>query len=159
MGCHFLLQGIFLTQGLNPGLLHCRQILCHLSSQGSPLYGVPDCSSGFSAKPNPTCFFSNFRLTPLPRLCSQECPTPRSCCPPFSVPTLSLRQGLTEGPQGGSRWEVPRPLAAAATTSRLVRNANTWTSQEILRLWGGWSPMIYPNKPPTSTLDSTASRD
>ena len=31
MGCHFLLQGIFLTQGSNPGLLHCRQILYHLS--------------------------------------------------------------------------------------------------------------------------------
>jgi len=26
MGCHFLLQGIFLTQGLNLGLLHCRWI-------------------------------------------------------------------------------------------------------------------------------------
>ena len=25
--CHSLLQGIFLTQGSNPGLLHCRQIL------------------------------------------------------------------------------------------------------------------------------------
>ena len=27
VGCHFLLQGIFLPQGLNPGLLHCRRIL------------------------------------------------------------------------------------------------------------------------------------
>ena len=27
MGCHFLLQGIFLTQGLNPHLLPCRQII------------------------------------------------------------------------------------------------------------------------------------
>ena len=27
---------VFLTQGLNPGLLHCTQILCHLSHQGSP---------------------------------------------------------------------------------------------------------------------------
>ena len=26
VGCHFLLQGIFLTQGWNPYLLHCRQI-------------------------------------------------------------------------------------------------------------------------------------
>ena len=26
VGCHFLLQGIFPTQGSNPGLLHCRQI-------------------------------------------------------------------------------------------------------------------------------------
>ena len=29
-------RGIFLTQGLNPGLLHFRQILYHLSHQGSP---------------------------------------------------------------------------------------------------------------------------
>ena len=27
VGCHSLLQGIFLTQGSNPGLLNCRQIL------------------------------------------------------------------------------------------------------------------------------------
>ena len=31
-----LLQGIFLTQGSNPSLLHCRQILYCLSYQGSP---------------------------------------------------------------------------------------------------------------------------
>ena len=35
-GCHFLLQRIFPTQGSNLGLLHCRQILYHLSHQGSP---------------------------------------------------------------------------------------------------------------------------
>ena len=29
--CHFLLQGIFPAQGSNPGLLHCRQTLYHLS--------------------------------------------------------------------------------------------------------------------------------
>ena len=27
VGCYFFLQGIFPTQGLNPGLPHCRQIL------------------------------------------------------------------------------------------------------------------------------------
>ena len=32
LGCHFLIQGIFLTQGLNNvGLLHYRWILYHLS--------------------------------------------------------------------------------------------------------------------------------
>ena len=36
VGCHFLLQGIFLTQGSNPGLLHCRQMLYPLSHQGNP---------------------------------------------------------------------------------------------------------------------------
>ena len=35
VGCHCLLQGIFPTQGSNPGLLHCRQILYHLSYGGS----------------------------------------------------------------------------------------------------------------------------
>ena len=36
VGCYSLLQGIFLTQGSNPGLLHCRQIPYHLRHQGSP---------------------------------------------------------------------------------------------------------------------------
>ena len=36
VGCHAFLQGIFPTQGLNPGLPHCRWILYHLSYQGSP---------------------------------------------------------------------------------------------------------------------------
>ena len=31
VGCHILLKGIFLTQGSNPALLHCRQTLYHLS--------------------------------------------------------------------------------------------------------------------------------
>ena len=31
VGCHALLQWIFPTQGLNPGLPHCRQILYRLS--------------------------------------------------------------------------------------------------------------------------------
>ena len=34
VGCYFLLQGIFLTQGSNPGLLYCRQMLYPLSHQG-----------------------------------------------------------------------------------------------------------------------------
>ena len=44
-GCCFLLQGIFLTQGSNLGLPHCRQILPRwrqilycLSHQGSPIF-------------------------------------------------------------------------------------------------------------------------
>ena len=37
VGSISLLQGIFQTQGLNPGLLHFRQILYHLSHQRSPI--------------------------------------------------------------------------------------------------------------------------
>ena len=36
VGCYALLQGIFPTQGSNPGLPHCRWILYHLSHQGTP---------------------------------------------------------------------------------------------------------------------------
>ena len=36
VGSHSLLQGIFPTQGLNPGLPHCRRILYQLSHKGIP---------------------------------------------------------------------------------------------------------------------------
>ena len=36
VGSHSLVQGIFPTQGLNSGLLHCRQILYQLCRQESP---------------------------------------------------------------------------------------------------------------------------
>ena len=52
VGCHALLQGIFPTQGLNPGLLRCRQILYHLSHQGSPPWSFP----------TSTCKFFHFHL-------------------------------------------------------------------------------------------------
>ena len=35
VGCHAIFQGIFPTRGSNPGLPICRQILYHLSHQGS----------------------------------------------------------------------------------------------------------------------------
>ena len=38
VGCHALLQGIFPTQGSNPGFPHFRWILYHLNHQGSPRY-------------------------------------------------------------------------------------------------------------------------
>ena len=38
VGSFSLLQGIFLTQESNQGLLHCRQILYQLSYRGSPFH-------------------------------------------------------------------------------------------------------------------------
>ena len=49
-GCHFLLQEIFPTQGLNPGFPHCRQTLYPLNHQGK---------SRWTLKP------SVFRMQPL----------------------------------------------------------------------------------------------
>ena len=46
VGCHFLLQGIFPTQGSNPGLSHCRQMLYCLSHQGSQIKGSDNYTEG-----------------------------------------------------------------------------------------------------------------
>ena len=52
--CHFLLQGISLIQGLNLCLLHCRQILYHLSHQVTQLVSCSqDVNSGL-------CFLGAF---------------------------------------------------------------------------------------------------
>ena len=48
VGGQALLQGIFPTQGSNPGLTHCSQILYHLSHQGSPFTDLY-----VSTKPSP----------------------------------------------------------------------------------------------------------
>ena len=47
MDCHSLLQGIFPIQGLNPGLLHYKQILYPLNHQGSMRLGNQSESSLF----------------------------------------------------------------------------------------------------------------
>ena len=46
-----LLQGIFPTQRLNLGLLHCRQILYHLSHQGSPSQEAAALRNGLDPEP------------------------------------------------------------------------------------------------------------
>ena len=46
VGCHFLLQRIFPTQESNPGLLHCRQTLYHLSHQGIATGWIILCCGG-----------------------------------------------------------------------------------------------------------------
>ena len=59
MGCHFLLQGIFPTQGLNLYLLNCLQILYHLNHQGSPWSSLSDCNFlPWLYKPSPTSLAS-----------------------------------------------------------------------------------------------------
>ena len=49
-GSHALLQGIFPTQGSDPGLLHCRQIPYCLSHQGSPFIPINGLTKGEGGK-------------------------------------------------------------------------------------------------------------
>ena len=52
VGCHFLLQGIFPTQGLNPGLPHCRQVLYRLRHRG--VYRFTGIGYNLAATPPPS---------------------------------------------------------------------------------------------------------
>ena len=120
MGCHALLQGIFPTQGSNPGLLHCRQILYHLSHQVSPwiLEWVAYPFSGESSWPRNwtgvSCFVggfftswairetwkclipshknTRFSAVQCPRCISAPSPPLRSCLP-LQCMGLSTRYG------------------------------------------------------------------
>ena len=49
VGCHALLQGIFLTQGSNQGLLRCRRIPYQLSHHGSPQSQAMDTQSSWTS--------------------------------------------------------------------------------------------------------------
>ena len=62
VGCHFLLQGIFLTQESNWGFLHCRQILYQLSYEGIPRTLYYQMNYGFF-------LFHFFKLLLLSLLC------------------------------------------------------------------------------------------
>ena len=60
VGCHALLQGIFLTQELNPGLPYCRRILYQQSHQGSMLYQYVFSNCLFTCLK--TCTLKNFKV-------------------------------------------------------------------------------------------------
>ena len=50
-------RGIFPTQGLNPGLLHCRQILYHPSHPGSPPLTQAGTNNRQNSQQHPTLYF------------------------------------------------------------------------------------------------------
>ena len=68
VGCPALFQGIFPTQGSNPGLLQCRWVLYHLSHKRSPrtLEWVAYPFSRGSSQPRISCiaggFFTNWAI-------------------------------------------------------------------------------------------------
>ena len=64
VGCHALLQGLFPTQGLNPGLPHCRQLLHCLSHQRSPRILEWVACSFSRGSSQPGCHFLDLPLLP-----------------------------------------------------------------------------------------------
>ena len=62
MACRFL-QGIFPTEGLNLGLLHCTQILSQLSYQGSPISVVFNTNSYMDLNEMRCCHLPTYDLS------------------------------------------------------------------------------------------------
>ena len=96
VGILSLLQGIFSTQGLNPGLWYCRQILYQLSHKGSPrILQWVAYPFGSSRPRNQSRFFTNWAIREAldsnenESEVTQSSPTlcdPMDCSPPgFSV--------------------------------------------------------------------------
>ena len=89
VGCYFL-HGIFPTQGSNPGLSHCLQILYHLSHQGSPI--------------NPLALTAN--APPTQRTSPPSSLSPCSHCLPSQLPpAVSVMPFVGVTPGGGGNYE------------------------------------------------------
>ena len=120
VGCHFLLQGIFQTQGSNPGLLHCRQFLYCLSHQGNtwrrnsqlnPLKSLPasrlDWSTFILGQKEHGRMGRGSRPSPdLP-----EVPGPRSLGSEWSGRPQGCKHELPDGPGSACHCRPLRPRA------------------------------------------------
>ena len=141
--CHFLLQGIFLTQGSNPCLLHWQVDSLPLNHQGSPL-GIMEALSIPSGKVVrymnrkyllPTGAYVSLFLKQYMRTCSvaRQCPTlfnPMDCSPQGSSVHGVLRARTLEwvaisssrgSSRPGSESSPPASPALAATWEALKR--------------------------------------
>ena len=109
VGCHVLPQEIFPTQGLNPGLPHCRQILYHLSHQGNlwilewAAYPFSRRSSGSRDGTRISCTAGGFFTSRVTKDALQRSTGPklRSRSNVFSVLAFSLIQQTSRNRRAG----------------------------------------------------------
>ena len=142
VGCLFLLQGIFLTQGSNPGLLYCRQILYHLNHQGSYLSSAQFSRSVMSnsllphelQRARPPC------PSATPGVHPNSCPLSRWCHLTISSSVVPFSSCLQSFPTSGSfqmRQLFPsdgQSIGVSASTSVLPMDIQDWSPLG----WTGW---------------------
>ena len=114
VGCHSLLQGISLTQGLNPGLLHCRRILYHLAGGGGQPQEKASLGFGF-------------------RLISQSL-GPTLQCANLTLP--SLRPGLPPSPA----WLQLGSWTQLSCFCAFFYSNNSSSSFRLISISASWSP-------------------
>ena len=103
MGSLSLLQGIFTTQGVNPGLPHCRQILYCLSHQESSFSSVQFTRSvvSDSLQPHELQHTSPPCPSSTPRVHPNSCALSRSCHPTISSSVVPFSSSLQSLPASG----------------------------------------------------------
>ena len=98
VGCHFLLQGVFLTQGSNSCLLcllHCRQMFYPLSHQGSPLKDM-----SIILGTMPACMPTHFSLVQLCNLIDHSLPGSSV----HRIPKARILEWIAVPSSNGSSW-------------------------------------------------------
>ena len=143
VGSHSVLRGIFLTQGSNPGLLHCRWTLHQLSHQESLCIQFSSVQS-----------LSRVRLFATPRIAarrapcpsqtpgvySNSCPSSKWCHPAISssvVPFSSCPQSLPAlgfFPMSQLFAWGGQSIGVSASASVLPMNTQDWSPSG----WTGW---------------------
>ena len=166
-----LLQGIFPTQGLKPGLPHCRWILYQLSHQGSPRtleWVTYPFSSGSSQPRNPygvSCIAGGFFTNWATRrhefeniLGDSEGQGSLACCSPWGRKDLGttdqLNNSLTSNSQvvmctwvRGGRTGIQSPLYSAIDLifpAQILQPTET-TCQSQTSVLGMWNVFPYPS--------------
>jgi len=145
VGCHFLLQGLILTEGLNQGLLHCRKIFYCLSHRET--LHIQECSS---VQFSHSVVFDSLRPhelqhamppcpSPTPRVNPNSCPLSKWCHPtisssiiPFSCPQYFPASGSF--PMSQLFTSVGQSIGVSASTSVLTMNTQDWYPLG----WTGW---------------------
>ena len=136
VGCHFLLQKSFPTQGSNPDLQHCRQTLYHLSHQG----GSRKERNNKDEEHRKTCqtFFKSLRNGKLSALCF--------CMPKWLCLTNDQIKSLKHVEQW-SHFIVPikyifnwldRMALFDISITKFRKEMNVWTldlNQKTSRVW------------------------
>ena len=104
MGCHFLLQGLFPTQGLNRGLLYWQTVSLPLSHQESPSLSI-EISAKLSCSFQ-TTFCKRCTTCCLLSKCFQYCDSCCCCCV-ASVVSDSVRPHRRQPTRLPHPWDSP----------------------------------------------------
>ena len=141
VGCHFLLQRIFLTQGLNLGLPHCRQAFYCLSHQGS-LSAIKVMSSAYLR----LLIFLSVILIPA--------------CVSFSMAFHMMFYAYRLNNQGDNieTWHTPFPFWNQPIVTYLVITVASWSAYRFLRRQVRWLGIPFSWRIFHSSLWSTQSK-